>query len=115
MYGWEFYQKVDYEQLPLKCRKCHEYRHFIKNCPKSPQEEGETNSEEGWHQAKRGKNTNLTTNNNSGKGQEKTQEQPTKSKGPLINNPFDALQVEEGEIPNLENNNKEDRIESVRT
>ena len=35
MDGWEFYQKVDYEQLPFKCRKCHEYEHFVKNCPKS--------------------------------------------------------------------------------
>ena len=43
MGGWEFYQKVDYEQLPFKCRKCHEYRHFVKNCPKSTQEEVEKN------------------------------------------------------------------------
>ena len=36
---WEFYQKVDYEQLPFKCKKCHEYGHFVKNYPKSTQEE----------------------------------------------------------------------------
>ena len=41
MDGWEFYQKVDYEQIPFKCRKCHEYKHFIKNFPKSTQEEAE--------------------------------------------------------------------------
>ena len=56
---WEFYQKVDYEQLPFKCRKCHEYRHFVKNYPKSTQEEANKNMEEGWHQAKRGKKQTL--------------------------------------------------------
>ena len=38
MDGWEHMQKVDYEQLPFKCKKCHEYSHFVKNCPKVVQE-----------------------------------------------------------------------------
>ena len=72
MDGWEFYQKVYYEQLPFKCRKCHEYGHFVKNYPKSPQEEAEKNPEEGWQQAKKGKKTMPTSSNNLGKGLEKT-------------------------------------------
>ena len=40
---WEHMQKVDYEQLPFKCKKCHEYGHFVKNCPKVVQEISEKN------------------------------------------------------------------------
>ena len=29
--GWEHMQNVDYEQLPFKCDKCHEYGNFVKN------------------------------------------------------------------------------------
>ena len=87
MDGCEFYQKVDYEQHPFKCRKCHEYGHFVKNFPKSTQEEADKNHEEGWKQTKRGKESNPTpANNNPGKLQEKTWEQPTKNKGAFTNN-----------------------------
>ena len=55
MDGWGHMQKVDYKQLPFKCKKCHEYGHFVKNCPKATQEIPEKNQEEGWQQAKRGK------------------------------------------------------------
>ena len=65
--------------------------------------------------SKNRKKTNSTSNSNSGKAQEKIQEKASKSKEPLINNPFDSFQVEEGEIPNLENNNMEDKIERSRT
>jgi hypothetical protein len=37
---WIHIQKLDYEQLPFKCKSCHEYRHFAKNFPsnKKPSE-----------------------------------------------------------------------------
>ena len=34
MDGWEHMQKVDCKHLPFKCKKCHEYGHFVKNFPK---------------------------------------------------------------------------------
>ena len=54
---WEHMQKVDYEQLPFKCKKFHEYCHFIKKCPKVVQETSKKNQEEGWKQTKRGRKT----------------------------------------------------------
>jgi hypothetical protein len=50
---WQHFQKLDYEQLPFKCRGCHEYGHFQRNCPKNPNQEKEEG--EGWQQAKKGK------------------------------------------------------------
>jgi hypothetical protein len=50
---WQHYQKLDYEQLPFKCRGCHEYGHFQRNCPKNPSKEKENG--EGWQQPRKGK------------------------------------------------------------
>ena len=70
---------------------------------------------EGWQQEKRGKKKKHTSISNPRKGPGKIQDQPTKSLGTLISNQFDALQTEEGEIPDLETQNKEDRIEGNMT
>ena len=55
MDGWEYLQKVDYEQLLFKCRKCHEYKHFVKSFPKEATKDPGKSQEEGWQQVKRGK------------------------------------------------------------
>jgi hypothetical protein len=60
---WQHLQKLDYEQLPFKCRKCHDYGHFQRNCPKAAQEK---EKEEGWQQPRKGR---------------------AKSRGPRTNNP----------------------------
>jgi hypothetical protein len=49
---WQHLQKLDYEQLPFKCRKCHDYGHFQRNCPKAAQEK---EKEEGWQQPRKGR------------------------------------------------------------
>jgi hypothetical protein len=51
--GWTYIQIVDYEQLPFKCKSCHEYRHFTKNCPKAIQENPKNKALDQWHPAKR--------------------------------------------------------------
>ena len=31
--SWTHVRKLDYEQLPFKCQKCHVYGHFSRGCP----------------------------------------------------------------------------------
>jgi hypothetical protein len=52
--NWQHFQKLDYEQLPFKCRGCHEYGHFQRNCPKIPPST-EKEGDEGWQQARKGR------------------------------------------------------------
>jgi hypothetical protein len=49
---WHHLQKLDYEQFSFKCRGCHEYGHFQRNCPKALQEK---EKEEGWQQPRKGR------------------------------------------------------------
>jgi hypothetical protein len=68
---WQHIQKLDYEQLPFKCRGCHEYGHFQRNCPKAlttTEKEGD----EGWQQARKGRSR--------ARGQRREQTEPQKSK-----------------------------------
>jgi hypothetical protein len=51
--AWQHYQKLDYEQLPFKCRSCHEYGHFQRNCPKA--QSADKTDGEGWQQPKKSK------------------------------------------------------------
>ena len=53
MGNWFHLQKLDYEQLPFKCRGCHEYRHFIRNYPQKL--EIQQDKVEGWKTVKRTK------------------------------------------------------------
>jgi hypothetical protein len=95
---WHHFQKLDYEQLPFKCRGCHEYGHFQRNCPKNPPTEKA--GEEGWQQAQKGKSKP--------KGQRNEQTVPpnAKSSGTKdTENNFSILakEVDEGEpVPSKE-------------
>jgi hypothetical protein len=48
---WAYYQKLDYEQIPFKCRQCHEHGHFQRNCPKNQV----SDEDAGWQKVKKGK------------------------------------------------------------
>ena len=53
----EWIQQIDYEQLPFRCRICHEYSHFRRNCPREDKEKmeqalGEVLGSEGFTQVK---------------------------------------------------------------
>lgn len=49
---WHHYQKLDYEQFPLKCRTYHEHGHFQKKFPKA--QTRDKVDEEGWKEIKKG-------------------------------------------------------------
>ena len=54
--GWNHLQTVDYEQIPFKCKYCHEYGHFAKSCPKKPEKPiSDLPQDEGWNVASRKK------------------------------------------------------------
>ena len=36
---WSHTQELDYEQIPFKCRFCHGYGHFARNCKKKAENE----------------------------------------------------------------------------
>ena len=95
---WEHAQKVDYEQLSFKCRKCHEYGHFVKNCPKAVQESLEKTHEEGWQLAKKGRKTVLATHETKDPQVENEKVAKQGESEAITNNKFNPLTVEEGEI-----------------
>lgn len=57
---WMHIQQLDYEQLPFKCKVCHEYGHFANRCSKLKVNEVEHNEENAggpWEQVKRKKSS----------------------------------------------------------
>jgi hypothetical protein len=70
--NWQHFQKLDYEQLPFKCRGCHEYGHLQRNCPKNPPST-EKEGHEGWKKARKGRSRERGHRN------EQTKPQKTKS------------------------------------
>jgi len=55
LHNWTYLQQVDYEQLPFKCKICHEYGHFTKRCPKVPSNPPSREYQEQWQQPRRNK------------------------------------------------------------
>ena len=113
MDGWEDMQKVDYKQFPFKCTKCHEYGHFVKNCQKVSEEIPEKRQEEGWQQVKRGRRMPPPVPLSSGSEPTTSKENPQEGKEASTNNQFQALHMEEGEIPPLETISAETEEEEI--
>ena len=99
MDGWDHMQNIDYKHLHFKCNKCHEYSHFFKIFPKVAQEIPEKNQEEGWRQAKRGRKMPPLSSELHPKI---SKEKPKEGKEVSSSNQFQALHMEEGEIPSSE-------------
>ena len=80
--GWNHLQTVDYEQIPFKCKYCHEYGHFAKSCPKKPEKPILDNpANEGWNIA-------------SGKKTVKPPKQQNNAAKSTSGNRFEALEEE---------------------
>ena len=53
---WTHIQQLDYEQIPFKCKVCHEYGHFDNRCSKLKENEMNENAEtneDTWEQVKK--------------------------------------------------------------
>lgn len=57
---WTHIQQVDYEQLPFKCKVCHEYGHFANRCTKFRSEDNASKEppEEAWEIVRKKKKSN---------------------------------------------------------
>jgi hypothetical protein len=53
--SWSYIQQVDYEQIPFKCKICHEYGHFAKSCPQAKDTQDQDPKQDQWQQPKRKK------------------------------------------------------------
>ena len=54
---WSHIQEIDYEQIPFKCRHCHGYGHFARNCKKKLDEELEKENTNKWTQVHKASTT----------------------------------------------------------
>lgn len=94
---WHYYQKLDYEQLPFKCRTCHKHGHFQRNCPKAPTRDKV--DEEGWKEIKKRKAVpKLTEKKNSGplvKPQPKPKAKEFPKEGSSSREKTDAIGIQE--------------------
>jgi hypothetical protein len=58
--SWSYIQQVDYEQIPFKCKICHEYGHFAKSCPQAKDMQDQDPKQDQWQQPKRKKTNGKT-------------------------------------------------------
>eukprot|EP00253_Pinus_taeda_P033392 PITA_33392 len=96
--NWIHLQKLDYEQLPFKCRKCHVYDHFARGCPTN--EEPDKGKEEGWNHVKCTRKTQKQVGP-IGKGTQPPPQQPPPRM--VQENKFASLSLQVEETQELEN------------
>ena len=50
---WSHIQDLDYKQVPFKCRHCHGYGYFARNCKKKSEEEFDKEKVDQWTQVQK--------------------------------------------------------------
>ena len=111
---WSHIQEVDYEKIPFKCRLCHGYGHFPRNCKKKSEDEKVIEKEDQWLQVQKAGNQNQGSRRK-GKENKSTASDSADGKphpAPQVvippnpsSNQFDALNsvsLEEGEMQQLD-------------
>ena len=63
---WSYVQELNYEQIPFKCRHCHGYGHFARNCKEKTEVQLENEKAKQWTQVQ--KPINKQVNNSKGRG-----------------------------------------------
>jgi hypothetical protein len=97
--NWSYIQQVDYEQIPFKCKACHEYGHFAKNFPQVKETQDQDPKQDQWQQPKRKKATGKNPSNPPQGQREKSpgpRERPSGSphKGESSHNRYVGLPIE---------------------
>ena len=98
---WSHIQKLDYKQLPFKCRYFDGYGHFVRHCKKKKEEEGEISKGEQWTKVQKASQPK-NNNRSKGKGESKGPGASIPGKAPgeessappiseAPNNPFEIL------------------------
>lgn len=83
----EYFQALDYEQIPFRCRKCHEHGHLIRDCPLNRKEiEAET------LQNNKDKNTFIKPKNRQRANRRRANKGNTERN--YFSNPFEILDLE---------------------
>ena len=91
---WTHIQRLDYEQIPFKCKLCHEYGHFANRCTRKKENESEKTEdlENKWGQVKKKKTANKHPNHSSSQPSTSTEAQPISPNVDLATaNPFNPL------------------------
>lgn len=99
---WTHIQQVDYEQLPFKCKVCHEYGHFANRCPKARPETNDNaeTHEEAWEVVRKKKKSNPPPEKTQPENPLHQQEPPSLNQSiPSSSNPFESLASEEPSSP----------------
>eukprot|EP00253_Pinus_taeda_P008955 PITA_08955 len=102
---WE--KPVDYEHIPFRCRKCHEYGHLVRQCPLNKEDEQRRSQEEQQKTTGKMEETEKgfqQVNRRRRQNQEKTKPHPQEKEGSFISqNKFQAPRKEDEEYEvNLE-------------
>lgn len=83
----EYFQALDYEQIPFRCRKCHEHGHLIRDCPLNRKE-----AEEDKTQNNKDKNNFIKPKNRQRANKRRNTKGDTRKN--FFSNPFEFLDLE---------------------